>query len=307
MRRWLKSNFHKGDPFFAFINFKAAHNRYEPPQPFKRKYEIASVELNRKKAEYYSNKGGYSFMGGRLELTEEEFMLVRSWYSGAVAYIDYRIGEIVETLKTIGAYDNTVIIVTSDHGENFGEHHLAYHLFCLYDTLMHVPLLMSCPALLRRGTSVSALVSLTDIAPTIIDLVGLKERHEHFQGKSLVPFDDRVYHEHVFAEFGRPYHMLHRLQTEFPGHQFSQFDRGLQCIRTEEYKLIVSSNGEEELYHLKDDPAEVNNRLNRLPQIAVKLRAKLTEWRVSMNADSANVPGADDESVMQSLRDLGYF
>jgi arylsulfatase A-like enzyme len=307
LQRWLKSNFQKSNPFFAFINFKAAHNRYEPPQPFKREFEIASAELNRKKAQYYSNKGGYSYMGGRLELTEEEFTLVRSWYSGAVAYIDYRIGEIVETLKTIGAYDNTLIIVTADHGENFGEHHLAYHLFCLYDTLMHVPLLMSCPALLPRGTTVSGLVSLTDIVPTIIDVAGLKERQDHLQGRSLVPFEERRYNDHVFAEFGRPYHMLHRLNAEFPGHEFSRFDKGLQCIRTEEYKLIVSSNGEEELYRLRDDPLEVSNRSDELPEIAVDLRAKLTKWRASMDGDPASELEADDESVMQSLRDLGYF
>jgi arylsulfatase A-like enzyme len=166
---------------------------------------------------------------------------------------------------------------------------------------------MSCPALLPRGTTVSGLVSLTDIVPTIIDVAGLKERQDHLQGRSLVPFEERRYNDHVFAEFGRPYHMLHRLNAEFPGHEFSRFDKGLQCIRTEEYKLIVSSNGEEELYRLRDDPLEVSNRSDELPEIAVDLRAKLTKWRASMDGDPASELEADDESVMQSLRDLGYF
>ena len=100
-----------------------------------------------RRVNYYSKKGGYSYMARELELTEEEFLLVESWYAAAVAYLDFRIGELIQYLKDTGVYDETLIIITADHGENLGEHHLAYHLFCLYDTLIRVPLLMSCPEL----------------------------------------------------------------------------------------------------------------------------------------------------------------
>src|SRR5262249_60069223 len=194
-----------------FVNYKAAHNSYHHiPRVFRRRFESKSLRIDKQKAKYYSAKGGYSYMARQLELTEEEFRLVQSWYAGAIAYLDSRIGEMIQYLQELGAYENTLIIITADHGENLGEHHLAYHLFCLYDTLLHVPLLMSCPALLPHGRRVPGLVSLTDVVPTILEVLDLKENAD-IQGRSLVPFDGRTYHEQIFAEFGRPHYMLKRL------------------------------------------------------------------------------------------------
>lgn len=307
MKRWLKANFSKTDPFFIFVNYKAAHNSYHHiPWVFRRKFETKSPGIDRKKATYYSAKGGYSYMARQLELTEEEFRLVRSWYAGAVAYLDSRIGEMIQYLQELGAYENTLIIITADHGENLGEHHLAYHLFCLYDTLLHVPLLMSCPGLLPRGRRVPGLVSLTDVVPTILDVLALEE-DVHPQGTSLVPFDERTYHDHIFAEFGRPHYMLKRLPERFPGHDFSSFDKGLQCIRTKDHKLIVGSDDTEELYDLRADPGETANRVHELPDVAARLRAELVAWRSAIGPALVGQRVEEDESLVKALRALGYF
>jgi arylsulfatase A-like enzyme len=258
------------------------------------------------KVKYYSAKGGYSYMARQLELTEEEFRLVQSWYAGAVAYLDSRIGEIIRYLRDLGAYDNTLIIITADHGENLGEHHLAYHLFCLYDTLLHVPLLMSCPSLLPCRRQVSGIVSLTDVVPTILEVLELEE-HSDYQGTSLASFDGREYHNHIFAEFGRPYYMLKRLPEKFPGHDFSPFDRGLQCIRTKDHKLIVGSDGTEELYDLQSDPEEAHNRVNELPQITAALRSQLNAWRASLGQPLVGRRVEEDDALVKALRKLGYF
>jgi len=307
MKRWLKANFNKTDPFFIFVNYKAAHNSYHHiPWVFRWRFESKSPGIDRQKVKYYSAKGGYSYMARQLELTEEEFRLVRSWYAGAVAYLDSRIGEMIRYLQELGAYDNTLIIITADHGENLGEHHLAYHLFCLYDTLLHVPLLMSCPSLLPRGRRVPGMVSLTDVVPTILEVLELEE-HLDYQSTSLASFDGREYHDHIFAEFGRPHYMLKRLPERFPGHDFSSFDKGLQCIRTTNHKLIVGSDNTEELYDLQADPGETANRVRDLPAVAARLRSGLATWRASMGPTFVGQRVEEDESLVKALRDLGYF
>jgi arylsulfatase A-like enzyme len=309
IRRWLDHNLDGRQPFFVFANFKTAHNPYLPPRPFKRRFEIRPAGVDLGRARRYSRAGGYTYMARQLAMGEKEFALVRSWYAGAIAYLDARVGELVDWLKARRLYDETLIIVTADHGENFGEHHLAFHLFCLYDTLIRVPLIMSCPALLPGNRRVSHLVSLVDVVPTVLELLGLDDFVADLDGVSLARFDDDFpYHDAVFSEFGRPLYMLKRLHDRFPGYDFSRFDRGLRCIRTTDHKLIVASDGEDELYHLGDDPGETRNLIGDDPVLAADLRSRLEFRLASMEWQrAAGPPPEDDPRVIRTLRDLGYF
>ena len=213
----------------------------------------------------------------------------------------------MQYLKDTGTYEDTLVIITADHGENLGEHHLAYHLFCLYDTLIHVPLIMSCPSLLPRGRRISDMVSLVDVLPTILELLELEKEAPDVEGTSLVPFNGGKYHDEVFAEFGRPHSMIKRLETEFSGHDFSPFDRGLQCVRTEDYKLIASSDGAEELYDLHSDPSETLNLVAERPDIAESLRSRLSRLQARKDSDFKSEHVVEDEAVIKALRALGYF
>lgn len=309
IQRWLRANWRGTDPFFIFVNYKTAHNQYQPPRIFKRRFGVKpGPGVNMRKVRFYSRKGGYPYMARRFELTEEEFAILKSWYAGAIAYLDFRLGELIQYLKEAGAYDNTLIIVTADHGENFGEHHLAYHMFCLYESLIRVPLIMTWPTVLPHGRRVPGLVSLTDVVPTLVELLRLDGAGNHRQGTSLVPFDGRKYHDHVFAEFGRPHYMLKRLQSRFPGHNFSPFDKALRCIRTEQFKLILGSDGTEELYDLGADPGESCNLTGKRPEVAVELRNALAESGCSAEnfTDDGKEP-EEEESIKKSLEKLGYF
>jgi len=309
IQRWLRANWRGTDPFFIFLNYKTAHNQYQPPRAFKRKFESRpGPGVDMRKVKYYSRKGGYPYMARRFEMTEEELAILKSWYVGAIAYMDFRLGELIQSLKEAGAYENTLIIITADHGENFGEHHLAYHMFCLYESLIHVPLIMSWPAGLPHGRRVPGLVSLTDVVPTLVDLLRLEGSGDDIQGTSLVPFDGRQYHDHVFAEFGRPHYMLKRLQSRFPGDDFSLFDKGLRCIRTEQFKLIAGSDGTEEFYDLASDPGEICNLSSEQPKVATELRENLAEWGCpTENFIPNGKEPQENESVRRSLEKLGYF
>ena len=307
MQRWLRKNFSTTQPFFMFVNYKTVHNRYQPPRAFRKKFEERHPNADLRKATHFSKKGGYSYMGRELDLNEEEFVLVRSWYAAALAYLDFRIGQLMQHLKDIGAYDNTLVIITADHGESFGEHNLAYHMFGLYDTLIHVPMLMTCPALLPRGQRIGEMVSHVDLLPTILELLELKGEGENSQGTSLLPFDNRKYHDEVFAEFGRPQSMVQRLDSEFPGHDFSALDRGLQCIRTKDHKFIAGSDGTEEFYDLNADPAETHNLVNEIPELAADLRSRLDQWCGPIDRPFVSQHVQEDEKVIKALRALGYF
>jgi arylsulfatase A-like enzyme len=307
MQRWLRKNFSADQPFFMFVNYKTVHNRYQPPRSFRRKFEQRHPNADMRKATYFSKKGGYSYMGGRLELNEEEFTLVRSWYAAALAYLDLRIGQMMDFLRAIKAFDNTLVIITADHGESFGEHHLAYHMFGLYDFLIHVPMLITCPALLPRGRRINEMVSHVDLLPTILELLGLEGEGRSIEGTSLLPFDGRKYHKEIYAEFGRPQSMVQRLGSEFPGHDFSVLDKGFQCIRTDDHKLIAGSDGSEEFYDLNADPDEKHNRVNELPEMALELRTRLNRWRGPTARPFVSQYVPEDETVVKALRALGYF
>ena len=167
--------------------------------------------------------------------------------------------------------------------------------------------MMSCPTRLPRGRSVPALVSLVDVMPTVLEVAGIDAPADHMQGKSLVPFSGPVSHNHVFSEFGRPRNMIERLHARFPGHDFSAFDRGLQCVRTPDYKLIVGSDGTEELYHLTEDPGETQNRASELSDVMADLHCALSTWRTSTNVTYRGQQVEENAAIIKSLEDLGYF
>ena len=312
--RLLKSWLHKqvrseARPFFAFINYKTAHNSYRSPLPFRSRFKIsASTAQDPRKLRYYANGGAYPYMAGGLDMTERDMQVVQSWYDGAIAYLDHAIRDVAQFLKQLEVYDDTFIIITADHGENFGDHGLGYHLFCLYDSLIRVPLLLSYPRLGKSGKRMNSLVSLTDVLPTILELIGCDlGDYPEIQGKSLLPFNGGV-HGHIFAEFGRPRYMLKRLTARYPEHDFSRYDKGLRCIRTTELKLIVGSDGSEELYHLPSDPAEISNVIKDYPAEADILRCALQDRLVPSPAAAASLPSREDDRVItKNLEDLGYF
>ncbi len=308
LKRWLAGRPDPRRPFFAFVNFKTAHNSYRSPRPFRRRFEVRPAPgQDRDRLRRYANGGGYRYMAGGLPMDERDLEVVRSWYDGAIACIDDRIRDLLEFLRRLGRRDNTLVVVTADHGENFGEHGLAYHLFCLYDTLIRVPLVVSLPGVLDSGTRVAGLVSLTDVLPTVLELVGAEPGPE-VQGTSLLRLAREGGHPHVFAEFGRPRYMLERLSARHPTLDFSRFDRGLRCVRTPDLKLIVDSDGAEELYHLPSDPGETRNVLARRPEDAARLRRVLEDWQAGFTPAAVGGPAQqDDELMRKALMELGYF
>lgn len=208
-------------PFFAFINFFDAHDPYISPAPFMRRFNRGEAALDR--------------------------------YDGAIAFVDSQVDLILTALRHRGVFDNTIVVISADHGELFGEHGLHNHGNSLYRELLHVPLLIRAPAKARGGTFIKSVVSLTDLGATILELVG--DAHEEFPGQSLV--------EHWRPGGDAPPRIaLSWIEQHGPPRDRTALGE-LTSLVDETYHYIGRSDGVEELYAYPSDPSESHNLISQ--------------------------------------------
>jgi arylsulfatase A-like enzyme len=168
-----------GRPVFLYLQYMDPHSPYAPPAPFRRRFDQrdprqSADEANRKLAELRWQ-----------ELTPEDVTLLESLYDGEVAYLDSELAQLFRDLDARGLLADSVVLITADHGEEFGEHLNYEHGFSLFDTALRVPLLVL-ESRAGEPRVVSDPVSLVDVAPTILALTGAAAPPP-FEGRSLVP------------------------------------------------------------------------------------------------------------------------
>jgi len=321
----------KKQPFFLFTNLLSCHAPYDPPRPYKIRFcnslhepklyltELLLTKLYGHTGEKMRNNGldarrlnllasddgQYYFMANEFQPSEEEWEIVKSWYDGAISYTDYRIGELIDFLSDNEIFEDTLLIILSDHGENFGEHGLASHQFCLYDSMIHVPLIMVYPDIIPKGKRISNLASLIDVFPTILGILNIKGFRDKIQGKSLLPFKDQKVHDFVCAECGET---LRNPPEEFKRilPKLEQIDEAAKCIRTASNKYILYQDGKEELYNIQKDPLEEVNIARENPGKVDHLR-KLLENTLDISYFGPIRPPKESEEIKIRLRALGYI
>lgn len=219
-------------------------------------------------------------------LSPEEAAALKARYLHGVAHTDRELGRAVELLKRHLDWENTVVLVTSDHGEGFYEHGQLMHGFAPYEEVHRVPMVLRLPERLRGEIErTDALVGLVDVLPTLLDLAGLPPL-EGAMGRSLVPIlrEGRGRSRPVFSE------------TE-----------EILSLRTERHKLIRFPTGREEFFDLVDDPAEHTP----LPcdETCVELGRQLTELATLLDLEALADDGSVelDEADLERLRALGYL
>lgn len=303
------------EPFFAFINLNSAHSPYDPPPKFKSEFEeyFNEWEAVERTAVRSLADNGYEYMMGDRTATEAAWELMQCWYDGEIAYIDSLLGTLFEFLRERDMYDDTAIIVTSDHGEHFGEDGLMYHQFSLSELLLNVSLIIKWPNQTEAKRS-TELVSLTDIAPTCLDLLtgGFPDEMDGRSLRSDTPPDA------VFAEYGRPStDILERLVdamfSQFDAREESlserletyqqrvqQYDRGLQAVRTTDHKLVRPTTGDAHLYRIGDKERRVTDE-----QHTATLRKRLdgTLGKLPTGEHDEDIP----DHVEAHLEEMGYL
>jgi arylsulfatase A-like enzyme len=298
------------EPFFLYAIFWDMHLPYAPVERHATRWLPSAVTPDQARQ---VNRNHLRYLAGLTPMSAEDFAILRACYDGALASIDEEIGALLAQLRQRGILGRTVVIVTSDHGENIGEHGLMSHAYSLHDTLIRVPLLIRYPDGFPPGQRVSHQAQLTDLFPTVLDLLqlDLPDVRRELQGTSLlVPEPEATKDRLAYAEMLAPHPSIQALnrrvglpeQTPHPA-----FDRALRCLRTPDYKIVWASDGQHALYDLRRDPLETVNRLAHEPELAATLLATLQAWQPPSGVPLTPRAPEIDPEVRRRLRDLGYI
>jgi arylsulfatase A-like enzyme len=306
IREWLGER--NGDnPFFCFVNYLEPHLEYRPPKALAEKFLPDGVTYDEAMA---IPQDAWGYIAGDIDLSESEFDVLRALYRAELAYLDRRIGELRSHLEAAGEFENTVFVVTGDHGENIGDHDLMDHQYSLHETLLHVPLVVHGPGF--ENGQADDLVQLTDLAPTLLDVAGIDapELREASQGRSFHPATESTPREHAIAEYMAPQPSMDALRERVGGlsDDVERFDRSLRAIRTaDKEKLIRGSDGTRAFYDLDEDPAESANLAAEHSGRVGALEAELDDWLASFDhADTSGTVSMTDATEAR-LEDLGYL
>jgi choline-sulfatase len=245
----------KGGPFFLWFHLWDAHDPYNPSEPFRSRFPNTP-------------------------------------YNAGIAYVDSIVGNLLDYLRSQGLYDNTLIAVAADHGESLGDHGELTHSIFLYDSTIHVPLLLKLPGNRSAGQRVSATASLVDLAPTLIDSLG-QTPPPAMQGRSLLPL------------IANP-HPENRPSLATGDHSERSFGwSALVSLRLGNQLYVRAPKPE--LYDLASDPGAKTNLYTDKRAAAVRLAVQLDSFvkRISEGAPQALQDGLDEKS-REKLSALGY-
>ena len=290
----MQSQAAAGNPFFGFLNLLDAHLPYIPPRSTR---GAIGVPKGWEKVP----QRAWPYVGGIQPMSERDFDVLRRLYDAEIAYLDRALRKLVTALERSGR--PTLLVITSDHGENIGEHELMDHQFSLHDTLIKVPLLVRYPDRADAGLRRDELVGLGDVHATLLAAAGADHEGAPLPGP---PGGSR--RPHITADYLRPQPPVSRLRGHFPDGDFTRCDRSLRAlVRDDGRKLIWASDGRHEEYDLRADPFEQRSLYD-----AASSAALVTELEAAFGRSGAAPAGevaatSEDEDVRAALESLGYL
>ncbi len=245
---WLPRVQHR--PFFAFLNYFDAHEAYLPPEPFATRFGPALPRGNERLIQDLRRSLRHDW---HLRPASEIQTEIDS-YDGAIAYLDEQLHRLFSALDAQRLLNRTLVIVTSDHGELFGEHGLFLHGQSLYEPLLTVPLVMSYPDRLPGGQRIRARVSLRDLPATVLDVIGVGQR-TLFPGQSLAPYWSAA----PVAERASEAVLSEVRRADWGKDWYPMVKGDMHSLMTDQHHYIRNGDGREELYALDVDPAETRD------------------------------------------------
>lgn len=252
---WLGQS--KGaEPFFLWVHYYDPHRPYAPPVPY-------------------------------------DQLFADRLYDGDIAYTDESLGTLLDRLKRDGLYENTLVVMTSDHGEGLGEHQELTHSYLLYDSTLHVPLVMRGPGV-APGRRVGGRVRLVDIAPTVLDALDIPVPAD-MQGRSLEPF--------LAGNAPPPVERTHYAETLSP--RLSQNWGELRALLEGRWKYVHGPKPE--LFDLAADPRELHDLSASRPDQAAAMRDALAAFLKSNSPPGGSRMSPVDDETRARLQALGYL
>ena len=322
-------SFENDRPLLAYLNFYDLHSKYSAPEPFFSEFVSPAGRQQLKNIGDLYNLH-FKEMNHQVTITPDLITVLRDFYCAKLKMIDHYLGEIFNTLQEKKLWDNTLLVITSDHGDILGDHQRPsfHHQFSIYNAVLNIPLICHYPDFITKPKHINApLIQNIDIFPTILEICGLPTDHllPGAPGKSLVNY----FHQNITAS-PRPFAIA---QTNSPeiflkriGKQVeSSYVKNLYAIQNEKYKLIFSDSplapaGSElsrpdflELYNLESDKTEQHNIAEQHPDLVKLLKNmffNLTQSETESPdapADSINFNEQATAQLKKRLKILGYL
>ena len=280
---WLEGNTEQ--KFFMFLHTYQIHHPYEPKAE---DMAVFDADYTGPLKDHIPVELLVEVNEGRKAITDADRQHIVNAYDAELLAVDRELGRLFKHLKEAGRYDDTLIVVTSDHGEEFGEHgRVGWHSHSLYDELLKVPLLMKLPGGALSGETWTEQVRLIDLPPTVLGMVGVKAP-EAYMGVDL-----RAHH--ALAEKPMLFSFAERDEVEA---------KPLQAVRAEKWKLLGRA-----LFDLKGDPGEskdVAPANQRRWAVLMALRDELLKSRPIPREERRDGVELDDET-RDTLKSLGYI
>ena len=290
---WLRT--HAGEPFFLFMHYWDPHYPFAPPDHLRHLfYEGNPVDPdNHSLDEWWKHPLGALARDTWLRtpngvVTDAEYVI--ALYDQEIRHLDEGIRELLAALDELGLAEDTLVVLTADHGESMGEHGIFFEHIGLYETTVHVPLIVRWPGRLPAGVRLPQMFEMDDLAPTLLDAVGLPISR---------------------AMEGCSFWKLLTGEGEDSGREWVI---SLECswqakwsLRTDRYKFILARGPDfygsppRELYDLVADPQEEHNIVEERPEIAAKMEVELEGWI----ADRLRVLGRSEDPLREHGLSLG--
>ncbi len=284
-------------PFLLFLRHMDPHAPYLPPEPFERMFYHGNEtdKRNHSMDPVKAFKPFCDFFASWMPpgITDKDYVIAQ--YDGEVAYMDAAIQTILTALEKRGLLDDSIVVVNSDHGETLYDHDCFFDHHGIYDTVLHVPLMIRYPKSIPAGMRVGGYNLHQDLMPTILELAGI-ETDITFDGRSLLPMLNGKTASHM-AEF---------YITECTWMRKHGW-------RTPHWKLMVALEPDfhfkppVELYNLVEDPEENNNLAEQEPEVVDFLRKRMEDWIARREAETGLQNPIFNQPDWHGHDGIGYF
>jgi arylsulfatase A-like enzyme len=297
-------------PWFAAIWYNECHHPYMGRKPFSTAFADRPLSLLRR----------LRLMGRMRHMKElaataadEEWRDIRALYDGSIAYNDHLVGRLREGLESMGAWDDTLVVVVGDHGDLLGEHGLAGHRWAvgLYRPVTHVPLVMRLPGGEPAGVRSEALVQLADVPRTIAAICGCSDALAQTAAGAVDLRDAAGGAGRTFAVSERAAidpHSYKREKRKNRSFDYAPHMGALALISDGAWEYCRWEAAGDELFSA-DDADQASNLIDDRPEVAQRLRAELDTWqaRIRAHSSTSDVEFEEDEQTRRRLEGLGYF
>jgi arylsulfatase A-like enzyme/4-amino-4-deoxy-L-arabinose transferase-like glycosyltransferase len=307
--QWLASS-DSARPYFVFINYMEAHRPTIPPRRLRERLLPApDVERSYRLDRSWLPMWEYTF--GLRDYSDDELALIGGVYDAALLEVDELLSDLIGSLDDAGLLENTVVILTADHGEHLGEAHMLDHQYSVHQVLLRVPLVIRYPARFAPGRD-SRPVSNFDLFPTVLELAGVAppQGPRSHVVSLLAPQTDRqrFAEEPASSDIG-----IEPVKERHPEFDPSPFQRRLRALVSASRKFVWGSDGRNALYDLAADPLEKRNLLADDAALAARLEGELdTAWKSFATCDVAALRRTEpaptvSEEQREILESLGYL